>query len=95
MSDSAEENSAPDAERLASASGCVVFLDKEEFIDVLKREEEPLVVCSFKGTFRNVWTYLTSYRGMLFAHKSKSPIPLEGYELINADEIRFPGRRLG
>lgn len=94
MSDGGEEKSVSDAERLASASGCVVFLDKEEFIDVLKRQKDPLVVCSLKGTFRNVWTYLTCHRGMLFAHRSKSPIPLEGYELINAEEIRFSGRRL-
>lgn len=74
------------------ASGCVVFLDREEFIDVLKRQEEPVVVCSLKGTFRNRHTYLTSYRGMLFAHRAKAPIELEGYDLINAEEIRFSGR---
>lgn len=76
------------------ASGCVVFLEREEFIDVLKRQEEPVVVCSLKGTLRNRHTYLTSYRGMLFAHRSKTPIELEGYDLINAEEIRFAGRRL-
>ncbi|NQT84676.1 hypothetical protein HQ563_16780 [bacterium] len=94
MSDIRKEKSVSEAELLASAAGCVVFLEREEFIDVLKRQEEPLVVCTFKGTFRNVCIYLTRYRSLLFAHRSKSPIPLEGYELINAEEIRFCGRRL-
>ena len=75
-------------------SGCVVFLDREEFIEVLKRQEEPVVVCSLRGTLRYRHTYLTSYRRMLFAHRTKTPIELEGYDLINAEEIRFAGRRL-
>ena len=80
--------------RVVTAGGCVIFLEREEFIEVLKRQEEPLVVCSLKGTLKNRHTYLTSYRGMLFAHRAKSPIELEGYDLINAQEIRFGGRRL-
>lgn len=76
------------------AGGCVVFLEREEFKDVLRRQEDPVVVCSLKGTLKNRHTYVTSHRGMLFAHRSKTPIELEGYDLINAEEIRFAGRRL-
>ena len=94
MSDSGDSKSASGAEALASAAGCVIFLDKEEFVCVLKAQQEPIVVCALRGTFRNMYTYLTSYRGLLFAHKTKTPVPLEGYELINAEEIRFCGRRL-
>ncbi len=94
MSDSTKEKSVSGAELLTSATGCLIFLEREEFIDVLKRQEEPLVVCSLRGTFRNLCIYLTRYRGLVFAHRSRSPIPLEGYELINAEDIRFCGRRL-
>jgi hypothetical protein len=80
--------------RAVTASGCVAFLDREEFTEVLKRQEEPLVVCSLRGTLRYRHTYLTSYRGILFAHRTKTPIELEGYDLINAEEIRFAGRRV-
>ena len=83
-----------DAGRIDAGANCVSFLEKEEFIDVLKRQENPVVVCSVRGTFRMTYTYLTSYRGLLFAHRSQTPIPLEGYELINAEEIRFSGRPL-
>jgi hypothetical protein len=95
MSDSDVERMASGKGRVVFGAGCVIFVEREEFIDVLKRQEKPLVVCGLKGTFRNLYTYLTSYRGLLFAHKAKSPIPLQGYELINAKEIRFCGRRLG
>jgi len=94
MSDSDIEKMASGEGRAVLGAGCVIFLEREEFIDVLKKQEKPLVVCSLKGTFRNLYTYLTSYRGLLFAHKAKSPIPLEGYELINAEAIRFCGRRI-
>ena len=94
MSDSGKEKSVSGAELLSSTAGCVVFLEREEFMDVLKRQENALVVCSLRGTLRNLYVYLTRYRGLLFAHKGKSPIPLEGYELINAEDIRFCGRRL-
>jgi len=96
MGESAEEkllSGSSDKERLASG-GCVIFLEREEFIDILKRQEDPMVVCNLRGTLRNLYTYLTCYRGLVFAHRSRSPIPLEGYELINAEEIRFSGRRL-
>ncbi len=94
MSDAREEKSVSGVELLASAAGCVIFLGKEEFIDVVNRQDEPLVVCHLRGTFRNVYTYVTRYRGFLFAHRGSRPIPLEGYELINAEGIRFSGRRL-
>ncbi len=94
MSESGAENVGFSKEKAALAAGCVVFLEREEFVEVLKRQEKPLVICSFKGTFRNLYTYLTQYRGLLFAHRAKTPMPLEGYELINAEEIRFCGRRL-
>jgi hypothetical protein len=94
MSQNADEKSEAREELLAAAAGCVVFLEREEFIDVLKRQEEPLLVCSLSGTFRNAYVYLTCYRGLPFAHRTRTPIPLEGYELINAEQIRFPPRRL-
>ncbi len=90
-----QERKSTVAEELAtSESGCAVFLGREEFIDVLKRQEDPLVVCSLRGTLRNSYTYLTRYKGLVFAHRSREPIPLEGYELINAEEIRLAGKRL-
>jgi hypothetical protein len=94
MPDNDVEKTMSPEERVMLGAGWVILLEKEEFIDILKRQDKPLVVCSLKGTFRNVYTYLTTYRGLLFAHKAKRPVPLEGYELINAEEIRFCGRRL-
>jgi hypothetical protein len=94
MAEQAERKSGGDRGNVFQACGCVAFLEREEFIDVLKRQEEPLLVCSLRGTLKNVYTYVTCYRGFLFAHRSKIPIPLEGCELINAEEIRFCGRRL-
>ncbi len=94
MSESESEKPASIGEPVHLSGRCVAFLERDEFIDVMKRQEEPLLVCSFKGTFRNTYTYLTSYKGLLFAHKTRTPIPLEGYEFINAEAIRFCGRRL-
>jgi hypothetical protein len=93
MPETQKRESALAEELAASESRCVVFLGREEFIDVLKRQGDPLVVCNLRGTLRNSYTYLTRYKGLVFAHRSREPIPLEGYELINAEEIRFCGRR--
>jgi hypothetical protein len=73
------------------ASGVVVRVDAGDFLAVLKRVDEPLVVVSYGGVFRKYHKYLTSYKGLAFFMKSTSPIVLPPRtEVISAGAISIP-----
>jgi hypothetical protein len=52
------------------ASGVLVRVEPTEFLKILSRQEEPLVVVAHGGIFRSSWQYLTSYKGLAFFTKS-------------------------
>ena len=73
------------------ASGVVVRLDAADWMKVLKRTDNPLVVIARGGMFRRKYQYLTTYRGLAFYTTSELPLVLPGRaELINAKAISIP-----
>ena len=74
------------------ASGVLVRVEPTEFLRVLQRQQEPLVVHATGGFFSTYYQYLTSYKGLAFYTKSPSPLNLpSGCETIKAGGIWIPG----
>lgn len=74
------------------ASGTIVNMEPDDFVLLLERIEEPLIVTATGGIFNTNYQYLTSYKGLAFFTKSpeKLPIPPQA-ELISAKTIWIPG----
>jgi hypothetical protein len=76
------------------ASGVLVRVEAGDFITILKRSDEPLVVTSYGGIFKKQHKYLTSYKGLAFFTKSPSPLVLPPrVEIIRAESIAIPDIR--
>jgi hypothetical protein len=72
------------------ASGAIVQVTPDDFLDILNRSEEPLVVHS-PATLFTKNQYLTSYKGLFFYTKSPSELPLPAHiELMQAKKIWIP-----
>lgn len=73
------------------ASGLVVKVEPVDFLAILDRSDEPLVVVGQGGYFTKHAQYLTSYKGLGFFTKSESALILpRGAEIISAKSISFP-----
>ncbi len=72
------------------AIGAIVFVEPQDFLDILTKTEKPLVVHSPGG----LWTkykYLTSYKGLTFFTKSKEALLIPAsVETITAKKIVTP-----
>ena len=74
------------------ASGVLVRVKPYEFMKILSRAEDPLVVCAQGGIFTTNYQYLMSYKGLAFFTKTLEPIELPaGVELVTAGSISIPG----
>ena len=74
------------------ASGAIVQLEPEGFIAILQKSKDPLVVYAEGGVFSVNYQYLTSYKGLIFFTKSRTPLRLPvGAEIVNAKKIWIPG----
>lgn len=74
------------------ASGVVVQLEPAEFLVILNRQTEPLVVHATGGFLSTNYQYLTSYKGLAFFTKSHEPLMLgKDVEVIAAGSIWIPG----
>ena len=74
------------------ASGAIVSLEPESFLELISRQEEPLVVHATGGFFSTNYQYMSSYKGLIFYTKSGSPLTLPpGTELMPARKIWIPG----
>ena len=74
------------------AFGVIVTVEPEEFVEVVERLEEPLVVTSSGGFFSIEYRYLVSYKGLTFFAKSKYPVQLpERAEIVVAKSLMLPG----
>lgn len=74
------------------ASGVLVRLEPSEFLKILGRQDEPLVVLAHGGFFRSSWQYLTSYKGLAFFTKSAEQLLLPGRaQIVAAASIWIPG----
>ena len=74
------------------ASGAIVRVEPADFMTILSRSHEPLVVLAETKFIRTAYRYLTSYKGLIFY--TKSPMPLEltsDIEVITAKNIWIPG----
>jgi hypothetical protein len=74
------------------ASGAIVRVEPEDFLAVLERQREPLVVHATGGFWGTNYQYLSSYKGLAFFTKSKTPLDLpSGCEVVLARAIWIPG----
>ncbi len=55
------------------ASGVLVRLNPAEFVKILSRVPDPLVVTATGGIFTNNYQYLMGYKGLAFYTKSAEP----------------------
>ncbi len=75
-----------------SAAGVLVRMEPHEFVKLLERKAEPLIVQSTGGFFRKHHRYLMSYRGLAFFTKSPTPLELPpDAEVVMAASIWTPG----
>ena len=73
------------------ATGVVVRLEPREWLSILKRTENPLVVIAEGGMFKTKYQYLTSYRGLAFFTKSPTALVLPGRtDVITAKSMSIP-----
>ena len=78
------------------ASGVIVRVEPEDFLQILARQPAPLVVCARGNWFQrriNIHCqYLTSYKGLAFYTRSADHLPVpEDAEVILAKQIWIPG----
>ena len=72
------------------AVGPIVCVEPSEFLAILEKVEEPLVVHS-RGTLWTRHKYLTNYKGLVFFTKSKDALLIPAsVELVTAKRISLP-----
>ena len=73
------------------ASGVIVRLAPGDFLAVLGRQDEPLVVHATSGMLSTRYEYLNSYKGLAFFTKTEVPLSLpRGTEVVLARKIWIP-----
>jgi len=78
--------------RAARATGIIVTVEPLEFLSLLKRNSNPLVVYATSWFLTTNYQYLTSYKGIAFFTRSSTPLPLPSdAELVHARGIWVPG----
>jgi hypothetical protein len=74
------------------ASGAIVRVEPADFMTILDKVENPLLVHSESKFFSKKYHYLTAYKGLMFYTKSLTPLMLRpSVELIRAKNIWIPG----
>lgn len=73
------------------ASGAIVRVEPEDFTEILRRSERPLLVYAQGGLLSTNYQYLTAYKGLAFFTKSRTELMLPGAaEVIVAKRIWIP-----
>jgi hypothetical protein len=73
------------------ASGAIVRVESADFETILRKSDNPLVVCAQGGFFSTSYQYLTGYKGLVFYCKTSTPLMLpHKVEVINAKRIWIP-----
>jgi len=73
------------------ASGAIVRVAPDDFMAILSRVEQPLLVAATGGLFSKKYEYLTGYKGLVFYTKTKTPLEVaDDVELVVADRIWIP-----
>lgn len=74
------------------ASGVLVQVEPEDFLNILRKVDNPLVIHAEGGIFSKKYRYLTSYKGFAFFTKSSQPLKFAPeIELVRAGKIWIPG----
>ena len=74
------------------ASGVVVRVQPEDFVNIVRKVDKPLIIHSEGGIFSKNYQYLTSYKGFAFFTRSSQPIQFaSGVEIVVANKIWIPG----
>ena len=74
------------------ASGAIVRVEPVDFLRILGRQPEPLVVQATGGFFSTSYQYLSSYKGLAFYAMSPDRLALpRGCEIVEAQKIWIPG----
>ena len=72
------------------ASGAIVRIENRDFLKILDKAENPLVVMTQKG-FLSPYKYIFSYKGLAFFTKSPEPLNLPSKaEIVLAKKIEIP-----
>lgn len=75
------------------ASGAIVRVEPEDFLKILARSADPLVISAPGGFLSGGHEYLTSYKGLAFFTNSPKPLDLPaGAEVVAAQKIWIPSR---
>lgn len=92
MSEAAHAAHAAAIANAIKASGVIVQVSQEDFENILRRSDKPLVVCTTGGFISTNYQYLTSYKGFAFFTKCQAPLMFSPkVEVIVADKIWIPG----
>ncbi len=80
------------AAQAISASGAIVRVTPPDFLALLQRVPEPLIVVAPGGVWRKHLRYLTGISGLMFFCQSPDPLPLpRSAVLVRAEKIWVPG----
>jgi hypothetical protein len=78
--------------RAIKASGAIVRVEPEDFLKILSKTKDPLVVTTKGGMFKANYQYLTGYKGLVFFTKSSTALILPGStEVVMSRQIWIPG----
>ena len=77
--------------RAIKASGAIVRVEPNDFVSILSKRDNPLLVLAVGGFPKKKYQYLTGYKGLVFFTKSAAPLELtSGTELVTAKKIWIP-----
>ena len=92
MSD--DGGAAQQQQEIANASlamGPICQIDPVNFLELLERDESPVVVSAIGGIFSREYRYLTAYKGLYFFTKSPEPLPFPPEtEIVTARRLWLP-----
>jgi hypothetical protein len=92
MSEAASAAAAAAIAQAIKASGVIVRVSPEDFENILRKSDRPLVICSTGGFISKNFQYMTSYKGFAFFAKCPAPLMFSPkVEIIVAAKIWIPG----
>jgi hypothetical protein len=75
------------------ASGAIVKMTPENFMKIINKMDDGLVVVAEGGIFKKNYQYLTSYKGLFFFTKSPEPLSISSrIETVLSSKIWIPGQ---
>jgi hypothetical protein len=73
------------------AVGAIVQVEPDDFVKILGKTANPLVVRATGGLFKANYQYLAAYKGLIFFTKSRQELMLSGdTEIVRAKSIIIP-----